>query len=395
MRLFINSLSASAGGGLTYIRNVLPHLAALRELQLIVAAAPDVRSEFRHFAGIEFVEVDASPARRFWYEQVALPGVIREHKADVLLSTGNFALRRSPVPQILLSRNSIYLSNDFDGDLRSRGEFRMWLDTRARGLLARHSVRWADITVAPTESFAAQLRQWTSASNVVAIHHGFDPEVFARKSEPLPEDVQSELQRANGAMKLLFVSHYNYYRNFETLFRSLPLIRDRIKDRKVRLFLTCRLSAGKNPGAYRTDRAAKLIQELGIRELVVELGTIRYSQLHQLYRQADIYVSPAYTETFAHPLVEGMYCGLPMIVSDIPVHHEVCGDAALYFSRFSPEELAQQVGYLVSSPDASGGLSAKARRRPSLFSWRLHVKRLVSLANSLVPESAVSLLSEA
>ena len=36
MHLFINSLAASAGGGLTYIRNVLPHLAARPDLRVTV-----------------------------------------------------------------------------------------------------------------------------------------------------------------------------------------------------------------------------------------------------------------------------------------------------------------------------------------------------------------------
>ena len=34
MRLFINSLAASAGGGLTYIRNVLPLLDGIQDFTL-------------------------------------------------------------------------------------------------------------------------------------------------------------------------------------------------------------------------------------------------------------------------------------------------------------------------------------------------------------------------
>jgi glycosyltransferase involved in cell wall biosynthesis len=395
MRLFINALSASAGGGLTYIRNVLPRLAGIVDLQLIVAAAPKLRREFQHLAGVTFVEINASPARRFWFEQFQLPGIVREFQGDVLLSAGNFAVRRSPVPQILLSRNSIYLSEDFQRDLLFRREYRMWLDTRVRGVLASRSVRWADVTVAPSESFAAQLRAWTRTPKIIAIHHGFDPEVFACGRESLSDVIEQKLRAAEGAVRLLFVSHYNYYRNFETLFRALPVIRDRLKDRKVRLFLTCKLAKGENPGGYRTDIAAKLIQELGIREMVVELGAIEYNQLHRLYGQADIYISPAYTETFAHPLVEAMYSGLPLIVSDMPVHREVCGDAALYFARFSPEELAERVVHLASSAESARALSARATLRPQLFSWHSHVERLLSVAKSLVPATSASSPREA
>ena len=115
--LFINSLAASAGGGLTYIRNVLPQLSAQPGIQVTVALSPALRQEFRGLSSVEFLEPEISQSRRFWYEQSVLPDLIRRSHADVLLSTGNFALRKSPVPQILLSRNSVYTSQDFYRDL--------------------------------------------------------------------------------------------------------------------------------------------------------------------------------------------------------------------------------------------------------------------------------------
>ena len=38
--------------------------------------------------------------------------------------------------------------------------------------------------------------------------------------------------------------------------------------------------------------------------MVVELKSIPDRHLHHVYAKADLYVTPAYTETFAHPLVE-------------------------------------------------------------------------------------------
>ena len=156
-----------------------------------------------------------------------MPAVILKSGADVLLSAGNFALRKSPVPQILLSRNSLYTSKDFFRDLRQRREYGFWLETRIKGDLARRSIAWAERTVAPSEAFAQELRQWTGRS-VAAIHHGFDHEAFFRDVRPLPDEVRHklDLDRDQEAVRLLYVSHYNYYRNFETLLRALPLLRD-------------------------------------------------------------------------------------------------------------------------------------------------------------------------
>ena len=50
MHLFLNGLAASAGGGLTYLRNVLPHLSARPEVQVTAAVGPQLRRELRRFA---------------------------------------------------------------------------------------------------------------------------------------------------------------------------------------------------------------------------------------------------------------------------------------------------------------------------------------------------------
>lgn len=383
MHLFINSLAASAGGGLTYIRNVIPHLANVQDVRATVALSPILRQEFAGLRNIEFLELEIPSAKRFWFEQSKLPEAILGCGADILLSTGNFALRNSPVPQILLSRNSVYTSPNFYRDLIARGEYRTWLDTRFRAQLAKRSVLWADVTVAPSEAFATELREWT-ARPVQAIHHGFDRDSFFRDSTPLSADVEEKLNRADGSLRLLFVSHYNYYRNFETLIRALPKLRSLLEGRPVTLFLTCKLSEGQNPGEYRPGAAAKLVRELGVGEVVIELGAIPYHQLHLLYRRADLYVTPAYTETFAHPLVEAMASGVPVVASDLAVHQEICGDAARYFPRFSPEALAETVAQVLKSQETLNRMSSIGLERSSHFSWKTHVDKILELCRGLM-----------
>jgi len=383
MHLFINSVAATAGGGLTYTRNVIPHLAARPGVRLTVALDPSLRRKFGQLDSVEFIAFDLPSARRFWREQLTLPGLIRRCGAHVLLSTGNFALRKSPVPQILLSRNSIYTSAEFSRDLCSRREYRAWLDTRLRAILAKRSIHWADITVAPSEAFAAELSRWAGA-RVIAIHHGFDHEAFTRDPSPLAPEIEARLREVGSSLKLLFVSHYNYYRNFETLIRALPFLRNRLPGRAVKLLLTCELTAGRNPGAYRPEAAADLVKKLGVSDMVVEFGTIPYGKLHRLYACADVYVSPAYTETFSHPLVEAMASGLPVAASDLAVHREICGDAAAYFQRFDPEGLADCVAQIAESQERRKSMTVLGLRRSRDFSWKVHVEQILTLSRSLL-----------
>jgi len=139
--------------------------------------------------------------RRFYNEQRRLPDLIRRSRADVLLSTGNFALYCSPVPQILLSRNALYTSSDFLRDMRDRGDYRLWIDTKIKGTLARWSVHIADCTVAPSATFAGELQQW-SGKDVAYIHHGFDHEAFFREQAPLCPEVKAQFAATEGALRV-------------------------------------------------------------------------------------------------------------------------------------------------------------------------------------------------
>ncbi len=383
IRLFINGLAASAGGGLTYLRNVIPHLARRVDTETTVLLNPAIRREFGELPNISSVETAETSGvfRRFVREQTTLPKLIRRSGAQVLISAGNFALWNSPVPQILLSRNSLYTSGDFLRDVRARGDYAIWADTIIKGWLARRSIRCADITIAPSEAFAQELSQW-SGRKVLSVHHGFDPDTFTSDAAPLPLAAQTQLEQGKDALRLLFVSHYNYYRNFETLFRAMPILNSRLKGKQVKLFLTCRLNSGNNPGTYRAESAALLANDL--RGDIVELGTIPYRSLHHLYRACHIYVTPAYAESFAHPLIESMSSGLPVVASDLPVHREICRDAGIYFPRFSPDALAERLLQIQESPELAEKLSSNGLRRARDFSWSEHVERLVVLAQELL-----------
>jgi glycosyltransferase involved in cell wall biosynthesis len=382
MRVFVNALAASAGGGLTYVRNVVPHLEGRDDVRATVLVS-HLADELTAFPNVTIIKQDngAGPAVRFWHEQSLIPRLLKKTRADVLINTGNFAVWICPIPQILLSRNALYISKEFQRDVHGRGDRWLWLDNNIKGALARASIARAECTVAPSQAFADELERWAGRP-VKAIHHGFDPELFLQNGKPVPQQIQAQLQESKGALRLLFVSHYNYYRNFSTLLRALPLLKERLSPRKVKLILTCSLET--NDNRYRPRPEAALIAELGIAEDVIQLGAVSYDLLHHLYAAADMYVSSAYAESFAHPLVEAMASGLPLVVSDLAVHREICQDAALYFTPFSPEDLARRVSELATSPDLLAQMRHRGQERGKDFSWKRHVNELLELAVSLV-----------
>jgi glycosyltransferase involved in cell wall biosynthesis len=400
MRLFVNAVAASAGGGLTYLRNVLPHFSALRDVQTTFLVSEQFHdgSEYSGCAGcspdgngLERVSLIRSnwfrggAARRFFREQLRVPGMIRRFGCEVLVSAGNIGLARSPVPQILLARNSLYASSDFYADVRARGQHRLWLKIRAESIWAKRSILRSDRVVVPSRAFADAIRSWCAPAQppLTVIPHGFDRDTFFNDRLPLVPRLQETLDACAGSLRILSVSHYNYFRNFDTLVRALPVLKRRLGGRPVKLILTCALKPGAGRHEYDPGRTAALARELGVEGDIVALGSVPYSMLHRVYRSSDLFVTAAYAESFAHPLVEAMACGLPIIASDLAVHQEVCAGAARYFPRFSAESLADRVVEVAGSWGAQREMAEQGIARAGQFSWKKHVDALVALAAGL------------
>lgn len=91
------------------------------------------------------------------------------------------------------------------------------------------------------------------------------------------------------------------------------------------------------------DRLEKLITS----KKIIHLGYV--DDLTELYKHAAVFVFPTLMEGFGLPPLEAMKHGVPVICSDIPVLHEVLGDAAIYFNPKDPNDLKKKLVYALAN----------------------------------------------
>jgi glycosyltransferase involved in cell wall biosynthesis len=80
-----------------------------------------------------------------------------------------------------------------------------------------------------------------------------------------------------------------------------------------------------------------LVERLRIRDRVKFSSGLDDFTLAERYRRTQALIFPSLEEGFGIPPIEAMSCGTPVVASDIPVHREVCGDAAIYISPGNQE----------------------------------------------------------
>ncbi len=388
-RILVHAMAATAGGGVTYLRQLLSHLAQHAQQHQWTILVPSDQS-------IELPQADhlvyrsprtrASGLGRLWFDQASLRRIIGKERLDLILATANFGIIHPPVPQVLLNRNALYFSPEHIHELRRRGDFRTLLTTLARRQVAISSIRSSIMNIVPTRAFAEQIADSIGSHDTIPFEvnpFGFDHDGFARqRDDPGRQAIESRLARTPGVRRILLVSHYNYFRNFDTLLRAVAILHARRQEFRlppVELILTTRLAAGLKFHRYDTTQSANLLDQLGIRPITTMLGSVSHQELPHLYGLADVVICPSYAESFGHPMVEAMACGRPIVAADRNVHREVCGSAALYFSTFDPEQLAFRISQILDDDSLAHRLADQGRERARSFRWPNHFTRLTEL----------------
>ena len=379
-RILIYAPAATAAGGIRYLSELLARLCPARAQDELIACTPVKFADHFHAVSpnVRLLPVEITGlASRAWWDVVGLGRLVWREACDLIVATGGFAMPHPPRPQILMNYNALYFSPLHAAELRRRSLWRERIEMNLRRAWAYRSMCGSTINIVPTHAcgdlIAAQAKR--PIPGLRAIYHGFDPDAFVGDARPLNAAQRARIELRPKGWRLLLASHYNYFRNFETVLRALAIARQQTRQR-LQLVLTTTLGVGIRDHGYDTTEAAKLIHDLRLEDSVIMLGTVAQIEIATLVSLCDAAISPGYVESFGFPMVEAMGCGRPVIAADTLVHREVCQDAALYFSVFDAEALAAQIRRLAQDCELARQLADRGRRRARQFSWADHVQQL-------------------
>lgn len=160
---------------------------------------------------------------------------------------------------------------------------------------------------------------------------------------------------------VLYLGKIESRKNIVRLLEAFDAFRRETRD-PVKLVLAGRRS----PMTQGIDEA---LDELQLREHVIEMGYVRDDDLPLLYGAAVMFLFPSLWEGFGIPVVEAMACGTPVITSNLSSLPEVAGDAALLIDPYKVDDIAAAMLKLWREPDLCAELRERGIRNARRFDW--------------------------
>jgi len=106
--------------------------------------------------------------------------------------------------------------------------------------------------------------------------------------------------------------------------------------------------------------------------------------IHELLPAYDMYVSCSKHEGFGLAAIEAMACGLPLLLSDLPVYHEVTLNNALFFDVKHPLSFVNLINEIVEKKHDIHKLSFDGINISKKYTKELYVKKLFSIYDEVL-----------
>ncbi len=134
-------------------------------------------------------------------------------------------------------------------------------------------------------------------------------------------------------------------------------------------------------GAWSADQQA-CIEKEGLDGTIRHLLDVQRSTLAALYRATNLLMIPSDAEGFGLPALEGLACGAPILVSDLPVFREVGGDALVYAPPLNFDAWCETATQILSHAPIVPSAPARIAQAQK-FSWGEHARIILSTYREL------------
>ena len=291
-----------------------------------------------------------------WFEWV-IPRILRKHKADLFISPDGYASLRTRVPTITVIHDLNYVYHpEYLPKLAAR-YFNYFIPR-----YASRSKRIGTVSEYSRQDIAAV---YQINPDIIDVYYNGANDLY----QPVSETIKSEIRTnyTQGKDYFIFVGALSPRKNIPGLLKAYDIYR---VNGGTRLLLIV------GDAMHKTGEIDLCMQQMQFAGDVLFSGRLRVEELSRVMASASALVMVPFFEGFGIPLVEAMYCDVPVICSNTTSLPEVVGDAALMCDPNDHESIASNMGKLESDETLRMQLIANGRIQRTRFSWDKSAERL-------------------
>lgn len=127
---------------------------------------------------------------------------------------------------------------------------------------------------------------------------------------------------------------------------------------------------------WKIDELLKGLDILDQEEDIIFTGFVEDEYLPYLYLNCEAFVFPSIYEGFGIPAIEAMYMEAKVLLSDIPVLKEVCGENVKYFESNNINSLKNELVNLLNDKNYDREIN---KERVSLYKWKVESEKIFTM----------------
>lgn len=360
MKLLIDASNVVAGGGLTYLvellRNAKPSRSGFGEVELWASDNTLNRVEQRLWLQKKRHSLlNGGYLDRWRWKRNVLPGAAAAADLLFIPSTG---YHRCETPVVTMCRNLLPLEME---EIKKYLKGGAWMSGLRMLLLRRnhlHAFRKADGVIYLNDYSREKVRSLLAGegrrqANTAVIPHGVNRAFLHRR-----EDYE-----AGAPFELLYVSRVNFYKYQWIIAEAVARLHEEGLPLRFRLV--------GEPYNKSAEKLRATIQRYPVLEEIMrwEEGA-EYRELPEIYRRADAYVYGSTCETFGMTLLEAMASSLPIACSEASSMKEMLRDGGIYYDPISVSSCMEAIRRLWEDRQLRRSLGERAHELASGYGWK-------------------------
>ncbi len=292
-----------------------------------------------------------------WWFELSIPRILKKLKADIFISPDGHLSLRSKIPSVSVIHDINFVHNP-----KQLPKLVAWYYNYFFKRFANKAVRLGTVSEYSKQDIANTFM--VDESKIDVIYNGSN-----LLYTPIEEERKAEVRGkyTENQPYFVFIGAINPRKNVPGLLKSFDIFKSKTGFNHKLVIV--------GSAMHLTGEVDKAYDNMTHKKDVVFVGRLEVSELHHVLASAEALVFIPYFEGFGIPLVEAMYCDVPIICSDVTSVPEVAGEAALKCSPDDHNAVAEHMQRLVEDNHLRNNLIAKGREQRELFSWDKSAER--------------------